>query len=76
MQCLIPSRACSDHRIGDGQKLAQASDDSHLLGVALSDQPRIKVLDHRIEANGRQRRHLKRPAHLRAATKISRLLRF
>lgn len=69
MQRLIPSRAGSSHCIEDGQKLAHARDDGHLLGFAGIDQARLKAIDHRIEANGRQCRHVKSPAHLRAATK-------
>ena len=46
------------HRIQDGQELAHAGSQSHLLGLARPTKPLVKGLDDRVIPAGRQGTHI------------------
>src|SRR5258708_5602022 len=45
MLCSVPHRLVSQHCVEDGQQLAHAGDDGHLLGLAGRDQAAVENLD-------------------------------
>lgn len=57
-----------EHCVQDGQQFAHAGGESNFLGLTYGEEAVVEGMQHRIVANGDERRHVKRRADARAAS--------